>query len=171
MTFDEILQRLEHVRRAGDKATARCPAHRDSENSLSIAPGDKGVILKCFAGDTVEAVCAALGIEVHDLFYEKPAKPKRGAKKPEEPAKPITLAELAAAKQLPVKFLTELGVEDFPDGSGVGIPYYLENQQQAPRLRKRTALRAKDGSLWVGPSGVGVVPYGLWRLDEWRRGQ
>ena len=166
MTFTEFLARLDNVRGSGDKRTARCPSHADSTNSLSIAQGDKGVVVKCFAGCDVDAICAALGIEVKELF--PPKEPKRERKKREAaPPKPLTLEELAAAKGLPMDWLREQGVDDFPDGSGVAIGYFLEDGSQAARLRKRASL-GKDGWSWVGPAGVPVVAYGLWRLREWR---
>jgi hypothetical protein len=169
MTFDEFLARLDNVKPSGgDKATAHCPAHRDSNNSLSIAKGDKGVVVKCFAGCEVDAICAALGIEVKELFPPREAlEPRKKKKREESPPKPLTLAELAAAKGLPVDWLREQGVDDFPDGSGVAIGYFLEDGSQAARLRKRASL-GKDGWSWVGPAGVPVVAYGLWRLREWR---
>jgi hypothetical protein len=48
---------------------ARCPAHDDRKPSLSVAEGQDGrVLLTCHAGCTVEAITAALGMEVKDLF-------------------------------------------------------------------------------------------------------
>jgi hypothetical protein len=178
MTFDEFLARLDNVKGSGDKRTARCPAHADHDNSLSIAKGDKGVVVKCFAGCDVDAICAALRIEVKQLFRDgvsdslsggrsSGASPSRKSRSPKPPPKPLTLAELAAAKGLPVDWLREQGVDDFPDGSGVAIGYFLEDGSQAARLRKRGSL-GKDGWSWVGPAGVPVVAYGLWRLREWR---
>ena len=43
-----------HVRRTGDRLTARCPAHDDSTPSLSVAPGTDGrdIVLHCHAGCT-----------------------------------------------------------------------------------------------------------------------
>lgn len=47
---------------------ARCPAHEDRSPSLSICARDEKILLHCFAGCTVEAICAALGLHVSDLF-------------------------------------------------------------------------------------------------------
>lgn len=47
---------------------ARCPAHEDRHPSLSIAHGERGVLLHCFAGCPLSAIVAALGLEVRDLF-------------------------------------------------------------------------------------------------------
>ena len=49
---------------------AKCPSHADGSPSLSIGEGKTGIILKCFAGCSVESVCSALGLRVGDLFYE-----------------------------------------------------------------------------------------------------
>jgi hypothetical protein len=47
-----------------------CPAHDDHDPSLTItAVGDK-VLLHCFAGCAVVAICAAIGITLHDLFAD-----------------------------------------------------------------------------------------------------
>ena len=49
--------------------TARCPAHEDNRASLSIGAGDDGrVLVHCHAGCTTEAIAAALGLTVADLF-------------------------------------------------------------------------------------------------------
>lgn len=166
MRVDEFLARLANVKRSGAGHTARCPSHEDRQNSLSVSQGDSGKLLvKCFAGCSIENICAALSLDVKDLFAD--AVPKRKKREPAA-AKPPTVAELAAAKQLPEEFLREQGIEDFPDGSGVAIPYFEMDGSQAVRLRKRTALRAKDGSSWIGQSGVQPIPYGLWKLSEWR---
>ena len=62
--------KLDKSKRTGDKLTARCPAHEDKTPSLSVTIGDTGdcVILKCFAGCPTEAVVAAVGWTMRDLF-------------------------------------------------------------------------------------------------------
>ena len=48
---------------------ARCPAHEDTNPSLSITIGDAGrVLLKCHAGCDTNAVVAAAGLAMADLF-------------------------------------------------------------------------------------------------------
>lgn len=44
----------------GSYGKARCPAHQDSSPSLSISPGRKAVLFKCFAGCPQDAILAAL---------------------------------------------------------------------------------------------------------------
>jgi 5S rRNA maturation endonuclease (ribonuclease M5) len=69
-----VLERLERVKRSGTGWTARCPAHEDRNPSLSIAEGEDGrVLVKCHAGCETEAVLSELGLELRDLFPEKPS--------------------------------------------------------------------------------------------------
>jgi hypothetical protein len=68
MNVEAVLARLQGVRRNGEQWVARCPAHADKSPSLSVRNGDGKVLLHCFAGCKVEAICAAASIEVRDLF-------------------------------------------------------------------------------------------------------
>jgi len=69
MNLETILDRLHGVRKSGAARTALCPAHPDKKASLSISEGKDGrILLKCFAGCTVEAICEALGLTSSDLF-------------------------------------------------------------------------------------------------------
>lgn len=71
MTLDQFLDRLENVRRSNGGFMARCPAHEDRSPSLSVCEGDNGrVVVHCFAGCTVDKVCAALGLRLSDLFAD-----------------------------------------------------------------------------------------------------
>ncbi|MBI3910614.1 MAG: hypothetical protein HY320_06745 [Armatimonadetes bacterium] len=69
-----VLTRLEGVRRNGSGWMARCPAHDDGRASLSLGEGGDGrVLLKCFAGCETPAIVAALGLEMSDLFPPREA--------------------------------------------------------------------------------------------------
>jgi hypothetical protein len=71
MTAAELVGSLESVRARGpNKWSAKCPAHADKSPSLTIAEGDKGLLVKCWAGCSLQEVCASLGIEQRDLFYD-----------------------------------------------------------------------------------------------------
>lgn len=76
----------------------------------------------------------------------------------------FTLATFAAAKGLSTDFLRDHGVEAY--GAGVRFAY-LDDAGGHITYKRRTALKAKDGSFW--PRGVALAPYGLWRLDRARR--
>jgi replicative DNA helicase len=50
---------------------ARCPAHDDRRASLSVGTGDDGrVLVRCHAGCPTDAVVAALGMTMPDLFSD-----------------------------------------------------------------------------------------------------
>jgi len=83
MTAADFLQRLQGVRQTARGWSALCPAHPDKTPSLAIKEGERGVLLRCWAGCTVEEICAALGLEVKDLFSDSPLpRGQRPAPKP-----------------------------------------------------------------------------------------
>ncbi|AEG14986.1 phage/plasmid primase, P4 family [Desulfofundulus kuznetsovii DSM 6115] len=161
MRINEFLSLLNNVKKSGSGWTARCPAHDDEHNSLSVSEKDGKILLHCFAGCDIRAIVQALGLEMKDLFLN--SAPYRGG--PARGGGGITIESLAADKRLPVDFLRSLGVVQ--DSRFVKITYLLEDGSPAPRQRIRTALRAKDGSKWAKGDGK-PVPYGLWRLAEAR---
>ncbi|WP_233867205.1 DNA primase [Paraburkholderia adhaesiva] len=65
-----LLVRLEGVREvAPGRWRARCPAHDGHRPALAITEcDDRRVLLHCFAGCGVDAVAAALGLDLADLF-------------------------------------------------------------------------------------------------------
>jgi putative DNA primase/helicase len=70
MTAAQLAERLQ-ARRSGAGWIARCPAHEDHSPSLSIGEGRDGrILLWCFAGCNPEAICAAAGLRVADLFNQ-----------------------------------------------------------------------------------------------------
>ena len=57
------------MKRSGNGWEARCPAHKDSQASLSVDEGDDGrVLVKCHAGCQVADICYAMNVELKDLF-------------------------------------------------------------------------------------------------------
>lgn len=72
---DNLLSRLDRVRKVGRGWTAKCPAHEDRTASLSIASGTDGrCLVHCFAGCSAPDVLAAIGLQLADL-YEKQLSP------------------------------------------------------------------------------------------------
>ena len=62
-----VLEQLKNVKQVGDNYTACCPAHDDSNPSLSVGTGEDGrVLLRCHTGCTVEAIVAAIGLGMKD---------------------------------------------------------------------------------------------------------
>ena len=158
--IDGVLSRLEGVRREGGGWRARCPAHGDTEPSLSVNEGDGGqVLLHCFAGCAPEDVVRSIGLQMRDLF-PRPELDYAAGKRPGRSA--ITLEDLARHKALSAEFLRSLGLHDLP-GGGVGIPY-LGLDGRVVAVKRRTALTAREGSFW--PKGKPLMAYGLERLRE-----
>jgi hypothetical protein len=67
----DILKLLKGVRKSGADWTARCPAHDDQRNSLSVRRGEGKWLLCCHASCKIEDVTAALGLMVADLFDDE----------------------------------------------------------------------------------------------------
>jgi hypothetical protein len=164
-----LLNRLDGVRRSGAAWIARCPAHEDRSPSLSVAEGNDGrVLVKCHAGCPVEAIVAAVGLELSDLFDAEKGGPSRPPRTDATPQRPgCTLEDYAEAKGLPVDFLRSLDVSEitYMGAPAVRIPYIDEDGVElAVRFRVSIAgdvkVKAKAGSK--------LHLYGLNRLDDAR---
>lgn len=83
MTLEDLLPRLEAVRRRSRGYVARCPAHADRHPSLSISQGERAILLKCWSGCELREITAAVGIRPTDLFVDAwQAKGQRHAPRP-----------------------------------------------------------------------------------------
>jgi hypothetical protein len=51
---------------------AKCPAHPDKHPSLQISQGERGALLRCWAGCDIETVVKAAGLRMADLFAGPP---------------------------------------------------------------------------------------------------
>lgn len=74
MTINDILSRLEGVKPGAgqNQYIARCPAHMDQHQSLSIGVGSDGrILLNCFAGCDTQEIIEAMGLSMKDLFVEQ----------------------------------------------------------------------------------------------------
>ena len=69
MQLEQFLDMLEGVTKAGGEYAARCPAHEDSNASLTVREGDSGVVVHCHAGCAVENIVSAMGLSMSDLFF------------------------------------------------------------------------------------------------------
>jgi len=124
--LEQVLSQLKGVRTSMHGWRASCPAHADRKPSLSIGLGEHGqVLLKCFAGCSLEHIVEAMGLTMTDLFpdahseLEGQAAPPGKTHHPTQPT--LSLVDLALEKQLPWKFLFSLGVMEHPSG-GLQIP-------------------------------------------------
>jgi hypothetical protein len=67
--IDRVLSRLDNVLNTPTGWSARCPAHRDRQNSLSVGVGDDGrVLLYCHAGCDIEEIVEAMDLSMPHLF-------------------------------------------------------------------------------------------------------
>jgi len=85
--IQRLLPLLDDVRpvSGGQQWMARCPAHNDRSPSLSLREGENGIVLiNCFGGCSAEAVMAALGLQLRDLYPDKPFQ-GHGKKRPKRP--------------------------------------------------------------------------------------
>ena len=168
MSAVDILARLKGVRGSGRGWTAKCPAHEDQQNSLSIHHPDGKWLLKCHAGCDWKAVIAAIGVTPGELFdgcnEQSASHPQNNRATAQPPG--LTLEQYAAAKCLPHGFLKECGLSDMnPAGRPVvRIPYYgIGGEVIAVRFRI-----ALDGDRFRWKSGNKPCLYGLNRICDAR---
>src|SRR6516162_2494070 len=161
MSTVDILARLKSVRRSGKGWTAKCPAHEDKQNSLSIQHRDGKWLLRCHAGCNWHKIIAAIGVEPSELFGPDERKGTGYPENNRATAQPpgLTLEQYAAAKALPVDFLRACGLSDLTlaGRSVVRIPYF-DAGGEVLAIRFRIAL-AGDRFRWK--SGNKPCLYGL----------
>ena len=184
--LDLVLERLEKVRKRGERWSACCPAHADRHPSLSVGVGHEGkVLLKCFAGCRVEDIVRALGLEVSALFDDQrggpsPSGGRQGRQADQvgprlvavggklvDPTPGLTVEELAAAKRLPVELLSELGVGtvNYFGPPAVQVPYIDESGEIAG-IRYRLSLAREPRFRWKKGTKAASLLYGASRLRD-----
>lgn len=189
----EFLGRLQGVRKASSGHTARCPAHDDRHNSLSVSEGDDGrVLIHCHAGCESEDIVRVLGLKARDLFPHSPAptpngsngkkhRPEGGTHIPrndgataQHPAG-VTLESYAERKRLPATFLERVGLSTiYVNGRpALRIPYGTPDGGPPPCVRRRRALEKTDEDDnrfdWQSNPKPRLCLYGLDRLDSARK--
>lgn len=174
---DALLSRLEGVRQARlGQWEARCPAHDDRNASLSVGQGDKGAVVHCHAGCTVEQIAGALGLDVSSLFDPEDAPVPTRAKTRQDPlpdsgelaamcarlaTHPVLLSRLATLRGWTAPTLERLGIgwDDrtkrlvLPvtgrDGTLVNVVRYQPNGKP-----KTLALAGRPRDLFPAPEWV-----------------
>jgi 5S rRNA maturation endonuclease (ribonuclease M5) len=67
--YERIIEKLEKVKRNGDKARALCPAHNgDNATALAITRIEGSVLLYCHVGCQIDDILAALEMRRSDLY-------------------------------------------------------------------------------------------------------
>ena len=171
--IDSVLKRLKGVKRSdGGSFKALCPAHDDSNPSLSLTEsGDRKVLIKCFAGCPIEDVVSSLGLSMSDMF-EKPVHRNINVGNVSENTatlqdSSLSLEEYADSKALPKSFLYELGIKEitYRGRRRLKIPYFDVDDQEGP-VRYRHAMDGSQKFSWK--SGSGTILYGLWQIKQIR---
>lgn len=172
MDINEIIGRLHGVTKTGQDAwKAQCPAHHDTNASLSIGVRDNKILINCLAGCQTPDVCQAIGIKLSDLFMTPPSQSR-----PFDYG--LTLDKYAAAKFLPLDALASWHVTDGNHVSqsgkshpGVRMPYLDVNmRQQALRWRMRiTKEHGTEPSRFLWEKNSKLCLYGLWLQPADRR--
>ena len=70
MRVADFLSHLHGVRHSSRGHLALCPSHADTNQSLSIREGEKGILVKCWAGCELSAIAHAVGLKISDLFFD-----------------------------------------------------------------------------------------------------
>ena len=144
-----------------------CPVHEDSNPSFGVKDTDGGVVFKCLAGCTDQAIMAAL--EELKAKWNGSQAPSPKGQLPNQ-SKGCTLAAYAKAKKLAPDFLRELGVKEVlhHDAPALKIRYYNTDGKTAA-VRYRIALHGEDKFRWR--TGDRTMLYGLDRLDDVRKAE
>ncbi len=74
--LDELLSRLQKVKKRAGGFEACCPAHEDKDPSLSVGDGDTCVVMYCWTGCSPKSIVEAVGLQLSDMFYEQ--RPRNG---------------------------------------------------------------------------------------------
>ncbi len=164
MTYEQFVERLDHVRPCGGGVTARCPAHDDRHNSLSVTPGRDRILIKCHAGCSIEKILEAMGLTLADLFYQS----RNGARQmtTSSSEERLTLEQFARAKGFTCEFLRAHGVSE--ENQRLVFHYLTVDGQRAARQRIRRSLSGDKRFIWSRADGR-PIPYGVWRVVEWRK--
>src|SRR6516164_7611295 len=185
--MNDLLALLTGVSRSGEGWTARCPAHEDQHNSLSVHNRNGRWLLKWHAGCGWEEIIGALGIDASALFdasaggvggsiptYNRAtAQPRTKSSKLSAAerrltvslsAAGLTLHQYAAAKGITADFLKACGVSEFNYNHkpALRIPYLGPDGEELA-VRFRIAL---DGDRFRWKSGSKPCLYGLIRIGD-----
>lgn len=169
MNIEEFLSRLQGVVETGaNKWSACCPAHEDSNPSMSVTIGNNGgILVHCHAGCSPEAIVGAMGLKMSDLMKDSPnavrtsnlKKPKAAADKGGE-----VLPSFKAPKKKR-DYGKKVAEYDYQDADGKAI-YRVERRVMADGKKTFVQMhpdpKSKYGWTWgVKSAGVERVPFRL----------
>src|SRR5438105_3499127 len=70
MLASEFALLVEKPRRSGAGYSCLAPCHEDRKSSFYFQDGELGLVVRCYAGCTVEDVCLSTGVNVSELFED-----------------------------------------------------------------------------------------------------
>jgi hypothetical protein len=164
--LERVLGKLEGVREdSTGQWVARCPAHEDAHASLRVCQGNKGVVLRCYAGCLFADITAALGERETDLFDREPrqavvAKPAPDPLPSEAEVRALSLRLLANEKAM--RRVMELRRWSRPalerlqvgfDGQRLVFPIRDENKTLVNLLRYKPGNRRDGERKLLGTKG------------------
>ncbi len=141
MQMTEILRHFNNIKKSGAGYTARCPAHEDKRNSLSIGIGEDGkILLHCHAGCPLENILQAAGLKTADLYQDEPKQERKIEKiYPYQDAGGKLLYEV-------VRYIPKGFSQRRPDGRG-GYIYNLKGIKPVLYRLPEVLEAVKDGRL------------------------
>ena len=175
---DKVLKQASNARKVGSGWLVSCPLPNhgqglgDRNPSLSVTEGgDDHALVNCQAGCETEAIVAAWGLKMSDLFESRNGHGGGGAHlspKTESTSQPCTLENYAEYVQLPVEFLKSLGLREYRHlgEPAVIMPYLDESGEEVLLTRSRVSLTGKPKVRTR--KGDKHRLYGLWKTDEAR---
>lgn len=156
--LDEIVKNLHNVKKSRGGYTCKCPSHDDKMNSLSLSEKDDRILVKCFAGCSIQDILDKMGLSIKDLFIGDEEK--------------IMMSVATAPKLEEVKKFSS--IEEIIDSFKTLDDYYIYNEQGgSPSLvqvrymigeSKSFATYHKENGYWVSGKGEKLSP--LYNIDN-----
>ena len=141
---------------------AKCPSHEDRMPSLSISQGDKGVLLKCFGGCSLDSIINSMGLTKNDIFTDDTSSncgvEETTLDEGEILARDYWYTELLDSLPLTEEHRTELANRGLSDEEISNFGFRTWDRQKASKIapnREIPGYTTKDG--WKRFSGL-VMP-------------
>ncbi len=160
---------LKNMKKTGtDKISAQCPFHDDQHNSFwfRINNGCWKCEAGCGSGNAITFLEKIEKISRKEA-YRKLLKEAGLLEDDEKKGKKIeyTLEDYSKEKKLPLEFLTQIcNIKQEDKNKRYISIYYKDEQNNIVSVRKRFHPKRKKRFAWV--TGAKIIPYGLWRLNE-----
>lgn len=159
------------VKKSGTGYKCRCPAHDDRNPSLSIGIGDDGkVLIKCFAGCSLNEVCNSIGLRTSDLFSTDSDTERPNRARP----KSFTGQSFATADDAVRSLIDKLGYPsaswDYHDERGEHVGVVIRFETKAGKAYRPISLDRERGRWVLGAMASPRPLYGLGDLRKLDKG-